>query len=98
MTNMALDSLETVFPEVIALMESEFDSHQFILALAQAHQRLYVAALSGYADTDRPFQIVHGELAKRLYNFPNLVTKVGEHYSEDIFRQANSAAVWRKAS
>jgi hypothetical protein len=52
MSGAALDSLEAVFPDILVLMPDEFDSHEFILRLAQAHQRLYVVALSGYADTD----------------------------------------------
>lgn len=90
------EALEAVYPQVIVLMHDQFDSHEFILKLAQAHQRLYVQALIEYADSDRPFQIVHGQIAKRLHNFPNLVEYFGEHNSPDIFGQENSAARWRK--
>ena len=78
-------------------MNIYFDSHDFILKLAQAHQRLYVAALAAYADYEYPFQIVHGEIARRLLNHPELVTKVGENTSQDIFHNKSSAALWRKA-
>jgi hypothetical protein len=90
------EDLEGVYEEVIALMPDTFDSHQFILKLAQEHQRLYVQALIEYAESERPFQIAHGQIAKRLKNFPNLVTYIGETTSEDIFLQKNSAAIWRK--
>ena len=90
------EALEAVYEQVIALMPDTFDSHEFILKLAQEHQRLYVQALIEYADSDRPFQIVHGQNAKRLQNFPNLLTYVGEQNSKDIFLQVDSAAVWRK--
>ena len=90
------EALEAVYEEVIASMPDTFDSHEFILKLAQEHQRLYVQALIEYADSERPFQIAHGQIAKRLRNFPNLVTYIGERNSNDIFLQNNSAAMWRK--
>ena len=91
-----LDALEKTFPEIVSKMNDYFDSHDFILKLAQAHQRLYVAALAAYADKEYPFQIVHGEIARRLLKRPELVTKVGEHISSDIFGQKSSATVWCK--
>ena len=79
-----LDQLEAHFPDLIALMPAEFDSHEFILALAN------------YADRDKPFMIVHGEIARRLQNYTDRLRKVGEHDSQDIFGQLNSAVVWQK--
>lgn len=64
--------------------------------LAQQYQRLYVEALAAYAKTNRPFQIVHGEIARRLLAHEELVKKIGERDSPDIFGQVNSVAVWRK--
>lgn len=91
----ALEALETFYASVLETMPNEFDSHVFILKLAHQHQRLYVKALATFADTDRPFQIVHGEIASRLLH-SGLVKKFGEQNSEDIFRQVNSASLWRK--
>ena len=97
MPETALDALEAQYASVlVGLMERTFDSHQFILALAQREQRLYVQALAAVADSDRPFQIVHGEIARRLQNHPSLVQKVGEQNSADIFGHMNSAVTWRK--
>ena len=76
-------------------MPDEFDSHQFILELAHQHQRLYVQALVTFADMDHPFMVVHGEIARRL-SHTSLVKKIGERDSEDIFRQVNSAVLWKK--
>jgi hypothetical protein len=90
------EALENAYEEVIGFMPDTFDSHQFILKLAQEHQRLYVQALIEYAESERPFQIVHGQIAQRLRNFPHLVAYIGETTSEDIFLEKNSAAVWRK--
>jgi hypothetical protein len=90
------EALESVYQQVIALMPNKFDSHEFILKLAQEHQRLYVQALVEYVDNDRPFQIVHGQIAMRLLKFPNLVTRVGEHISQDIFLRESSATLWQK--
>ena len=92
-----LDELETVFLEVVAAMqEDDFDSHDFILRLAQAHQRLHVRALPAYADTNRLFQVVHGEIAKRLLRQPDLGMKTRETTSEDIFGQPNICATWHR--
>jgi hypothetical protein len=93
-----LSALEEKFPEVAAKMGRYFNSHDFILKLAQMHQRLYVAALAAYVDKDYPFQIVHSEIARRLLNHPDLAVKIGEDTSEDIFRQKNTAIVWRKVT
>jgi cellobiose-specific phosphotransferase system component IIA len=91
----ALEALETVYSSVLETMPDEFDSHQLILALAHQHQRLYVQALVTFAEMDYPFMAVHGEIAQRL-SHTNLVKKIGERNSEDIFRQVNSASLWRK--
>jgi hypothetical protein len=96
MSKDSFEQLEDKFEEIVNLMHDEFDSHEFILKLAQEHQRLYVQALVEYVKDDRPFQIVHGQIANRLLKFPSLVTKIGEHNSRDIFQQKNSATKWRK--
>jgi hypothetical protein len=96
MPGSAFDALEVVFPEIVAMMPDYFDSHDFILKLAHKHQQSYVAALAQYVDRDYPFQIVHGEIARRLLTHPDLVTKIGEHSSRDIFMQKTPAAVWYK--
>jgi len=98
MAETAFDALEAKFEEIISEMDGYFDSHTFILKLAQAHQQLYVAALAAYVDHHHPFQIVHGEIARRLLKHPELATKVGENNSEDIFHQKSSAAVWRRVA
>jgi hypothetical protein len=90
------ESLESVYEQVIALMPNKFDSHDFILKLAQKYQQLYVQALVEYAESERPFQAIHGQIAMRLLKFPNLVTRVGEHISKDIFLQDSSATLWQK--
>lgn len=90
----AFEALEDVYPSVVEVMDSKFDSHDFILKLAHMYQRLYVQALIEYADSDRPFQIVHGQIAQRLRKHADLVTYDGETDSKDIFKQKNSAAVW----
>ncbi|HUV90326.1 MAG TPA: hypothetical protein VMY80_11785 [Anaerolineae bacterium] len=97
MPELTLDALENVFREVVNAMEKdEFDSHEFILRLAHDHQRLYINALAVYADTDRPSQVVHGEVARRLLNYGDLVVKTGETFSNDIFGQSNSCTTWHR--
>jgi hypothetical protein len=89
-------TLEAVYERVIALMPNKFDTHEFILKLAQEHQQLYAKALIEHADNEKPFQIVHSQIALRLLKFPNLVTRVGDHISKDIFLQENIATQWQK--
>ncbi len=89
-------SLEAVYEKVIALMPNKFDSHEFILKLAQEYQQLYVQALVEYVDSESPFQAVHSQIAMRLLKFPNLVTSVGEHISRDILLQESTATLWEK--
>jgi hypothetical protein len=96
MSAFGFESLEAVYEKVIALMPNKFDSHEFILKLAQEHQQLYVQALIEYAESERPFQTVHSQIAMRLLKFPNLVTRVGEHISKDIFLQESTATLWQK--
>ncbi len=81
------------YPEIIAAMPQVFTSHQFILELAHANQRLYVEALYGYRDSTHrgvatPFRAVHGILSRRPRDFPALVTYLGEVPSTDIFGQS----------
>jgi hypothetical protein len=90
------DALEERFPHVVPQMATFFDSHDFILALAQAEQQRYIKALAAYVKHEHPFQIVHGEIARRLARHPDLVARVGETTSEDIFHHKGSAVVWRR--
>ena len=84
------------YPETIAQMPEQFDSHAFILRLASRHQALYVQALAEYPDSDAPFKTVHGRLAKALHQFDAMVTHEGTVTSTDIFGDDTSAALWRK--
>ncbi len=95
MAGSALEALEAAFPEIVATMGEYFDTHDFVLKLAHAHQRPYVAALAR-CKSDHPFQIVHREISRRLLNHPELVTRIGERTSRDIFGQKSSATVWCK--
>jgi hypothetical protein len=92
------ESLESVYEQVIARMPNRFDSHEFIIKLAQEHQRLYVKALVEHTDNEKPFQIVHSQIAMRLLKYPNLISRVGEHISRDIFLQENIATLWQKVA
>jgi hypothetical protein len=88
--------LYDIYPEIIARMESEFTSHEFILELAQQNQKEYVEALYAYRHHD-PFRNVHGPLAKRLHQHKGLVEHIGDApSSENIFRDGQRCARWRK--
>jgi hypothetical protein len=95
------DDLFAQYPEIIAQMQNTFTSHQFILELARQHQALYINALYAYRDRmyrqhSAPFFIVHGNLAKHLNAFPELVRKTGQVNSNDIFGRPNRCESWQK--
>lgn len=95
----ALGALVEHYPEVIGRMPgSEFSSHQFILALARLHQRLYVEALHAYREKEAPFQALHGQLSSALHQFKDLVDRLEDVESVDIFGQPGRCAAWRKYS
>jgi hypothetical protein len=92
----AIESLEAVYEQVIALMPNRFDTHEFIVKLAQEHQQLYVKALIEHAESEKPFRALHSQIAMRMLKYPNLITRIGDHISRDIFLQENIAAQWQK--
>src|SRR5688500_14850000 len=93
----AFERLETIFPRIVKLIsKDEFDSHDFILKLAQKYQKLYVQLLYVYKDNNQPFQSVHKEIAKRLKKRTDLVTHIRDESSDNIFGLKNKVAVWRK--
>ena len=50
MTTNAYEAIEEIYPRIVKLMDDEFDSHEFILMLAQKYQKLYVQALYDHRD------------------------------------------------
>jgi hypothetical protein len=89
------------YPDTIARMEPIFTSHQFILKLAHANQRLYVEALYSYRDSMHrgvasPFRAVHGILSQRLHDFPDLVIYLGKVRSSNIFGESDNSARWQR--
>ncbi|GAJ08356.1 unnamed protein product [marine sediment metagenome] len=96
MTKQAFTELFDQYPSVIEAMPDIFDSHQFILELARTHQGLYIDALYSYTHEPAPFRIVHGRLAQHLSACTELVERVGDVISADIFGNQNQCAQWRK--
>ena len=96
MSKDAFEELEKKYDEIVDMMPSRFNSHAFILKIAQKYQRLYVQALIVYAKNDQPFQSVHKEIAKRLKKRDDLVKHIDDKPSKNIFGLVNNAAVWRK--
>ena len=89
------------YPAIIAQMPEVFDSHKFIRRLAQQKQALYIEALCTYRHSMHqgavaPFRVVHQILSQRLNAHGDLVERVGNVGSEDIFGQVNECAQWRK--
>jgi hypothetical protein len=102
MSNHNFGPLVAQYPSVIAQMPPVFGAHEFILRLAQQNQQLYVEALYAYRNTlyggtPAPFMMVHGILATRLGEFPNLVKQVSSSVkSTDIFGNDNGCSQWQK--
>lgn len=96
--NDALDALAEHFSEIVAEMPDEFDSHQFILTLAHRHQKLYVQALILYADSEQPFAVLHGQIARRLGQHTDLVSPQGRAASTNMFGGRSRAEEWHKAN
>ena len=89
------------YPTIIAQMPETFNSHEFILKLAQQHQPPYIEALYAYISRPNnrhptPFKIVHGILAKHLNAYGDMVRHAGETDSDDIFTQENRCAQWQR--
>ena len=84
------------YPGLIEQMPDEFNSHEFILLLAQQNQENYIEALYEYCRNTNPFQVVHGILSRQLHEYRNLVRHEGETNSTDIFKQRNRCARWSR--
>ncbi|GAB3656324.1 hypothetical protein [Ramlibacter alkalitolerans] len=92
----ALQALYQHYRPLIATMPERFSSHEFILKLAQGHQREYVAALVEYSDSGEPFRVVHQQLSRHFRFYPDLVEYLGDGPSVDIFGKSNSCAFWKR--
>lgn len=89
--------LSAHYSEIIEDMSDTFTSHQFILRLAQQHQRLYIKALHSYHDEPAPFRTVHSILARHLHAYPRLIELVRpDAPSTNIFGQSSQCAEWRR--
>lgn len=85
------------YPATIAQMPGRrFNSHDFILRLAQSHQADYIEALHAYRRRPDPFRTLHGQLSKLLRQFPLLVRYIGIVPDADIFGKPGRCASWSK--
>lgn len=93
----AFKKLFELSPAIISQMQDRFDSHDFILCLAQENQKLYIeAGFYHYRDSSEPaapFKVVHGILARHLNDYPELIKQIGTVQSKNIFGQVNACAV-----
>ncbi len=98
MTLHNFEALYSRYPDVIDQMPASFNSHEFILRLAQQNQTLYIEALFSYRNRvpQTPFRTVHGILAKHLHSYPDLVREVESETSPDIFGNPNQCSRWEK--
>jgi hypothetical protein len=90
------DDLKKYYPDLIGKMDKVFNSHEFILQLAQDYQALYIRALYEYVDSSNPFMTTHGVLAQALHQFDSLIERIDNKSSKNIFGESSMAVVWRK--
>lgn len=96
--------LESKFPEIVNQMPDPFDSHEFLLLLAQKYQTEYVSALYAYKDYSNkgsatPFQAVHSAIMHLFKKHSELVTLLpDEKLSKDIFGNPNNCGEWKKVN
>ena len=91
-----MEALFTQYSAIIDMMPTEFDSHQFILRLAEHNQVAYIQALSRYLNNGAPFQTLHAQLSGGLNELTNLVEHIGVVQSNNIFGNQSPCAKWRK--
>ncbi len=92
-------ALDSKFAEIVAMMPDRFDSHEFLLKLAQHNQHEYISALNAYKESGNtsPFQAVHGAIAQKLANHTELVRLLPEDKtSPDIWGNSQACAEWQK--
>lgn len=93
----ALPELHSSIDAVINTMPDTFNTHEFILAFAQANQQLYIQALHNYIDSSRPFNALHQQIGKTLkQEFSECLTHIDDQPSADIFGHNSICAVWQK--
>lgn len=94
-------NLESKFSEIVQIMPDPFDSHQFLLEIAQQNQAEYITALNAYLESgnNAPFQAVHKAIIQKLVSHIELVTKIRDDKpSIDIFGHSNQCAEWKKVT
>lgn len=91
-----LQEVEQFYPPIIESMPKQFNSHEFIMALAYQHQGAYIKVLAQYADSKSPFMSAHGQLAKLIGKFTDRVQSLEYEASTDIFGNSQQAMVWTK--
>jgi hypothetical protein len=102
MASYDFSELESRFPEIVQKMPDTFDSHEFILALAQQNQDEYVKALCDYTGylfrgKPAPFQAVHRVIIQKLAKHSELVSLIRDDKpSRDIFGKSHHCGEWQK--
>lgn len=88
---------DTIIRATIIAAGADFDSHDVIHAVAHQNQRLYVAELAAI-DNDRPFQILHSALGRRIKAICEELGYTGvASRSLDIFGQHSECVRWSRA-
>ena len=99
MTHLTRSLKDNMIP-IIKAMKHEFDTHEFILALASKNQQSYIEALA-CIESNRPFQVLHSAIGKTLKVISTqenaLIREVEASVSSrNIFGESSTCSRWQK--
>jgi hypothetical protein len=101
MTNLNQNLQDKMMPTINA-MKNEFDTHEFILALASKNQTIYIEALASI-ESNTPFKVLHSAIGRTL---KAISTQEHSHLREveanvssrNIFGESSSCSRWQNLS
>jgi hypothetical protein len=92
-----LDVIKRHYPDLIAVMLDDFDSHDLIFEVIARHSHIYDSLLNIYdANDDRRVGKLHRNLSTCLNSFPELVQRNGNSQSMNVHGYKSKAARWRR--
>ncbi len=91
-----LTILKQRYPQLIADLPDEFDSHDLIELIMQRYKHLYEATKSEYTETKKGAPGFHGQLAQGLNDYPELVEQIGTRKGKTKRGTVLESAIWRK--
>lgn len=88
--------LHNVYSSVIAEMNEEFTSHEFIQHLFREHQREFIEALYEYRNHQAPVRQLTSQISRQLHNDTSINYLKQLAPNSNIFGEQSECASWRK--